>query len=82
MGKSKYDKELEKAMAELREYENRSKKNKNELLNFFLGLIMFGAGLFLILQNARVTSSWGSGYFYHIGSWGVMSYVVHMVSYI
>lgn len=71
MGKSKYDKELEKAMAELREYENRSKKNKNELLNFFLGLIMFGAGLFLILQNARVTSSWGSGYFYHIGSWGV-----------
>lgn len=71
MGKSRYDKELEKAMSELKEYERQKKKNKNELLNFFLGLLMFGAGLFLILQNTRVSSTWGSGYFYHIGSWGV-----------
>ncbi len=71
LAKNKYDKELEKTLEELREYNQKRKKEKNELLNFFIGLIMFGAGLFLILQNIRVTSSWGGGYFYHIGSWGV-----------
>jgi len=71
LSKTKYNKELEKAVEELREYNDKKKKEKNELLNFFIGLIMFGAGLFLILQNVKVTSSWGSGYFYHIGSWGI-----------
>lgn len=32
---------------------------------------MFGAGLFMVLQNAHVQSTWGYGYFYHIGSWGI-----------
>ncbi len=71
MAKSKYDRELEKAYAELKDYNEKRNRNKNDLLNFFLGLLMFGGGLFMILQNAQVTTSWGYGYFYHIGSWGV-----------
>ncbi|MBQ8297664.1 MAG: hypothetical protein IJX77_07775 [Ruminococcus sp.] len=71
MSKSKYDKELEKAYKDLKEMNKESKKARNDLLNFFIGLLMFGGGLFLIFQNAQVTSTWGSGYFYHIGSWGV-----------
>lgn len=71
MAKSKYDRELEKAYADLKDYNEKRNRNKNDLLNFFLGLLMFGGGLFMILQNAQVTTSWGYGYFYHIGSWGV-----------
>lgn len=71
MAKSKYDKELEKAYQELKDMEKERNRDKNDLLTFFAGLLMFGGGLFMILQNISVTSSWGSGYFYHIGSWGV-----------
>lgn len=71
MGKTKYDKELEKAYSELCETKKERNKEINDLRNFFIGLLMFGAGLFMILQNARVSSSWGYGSFYHIGSWGV-----------
>lgn len=69
--KSDYDKELEKVYAELRE-KNGGSKNSNDLRNFFIGLIMFAAGLFMIFQNAQVQSDirYG-GYFYHIGSWNV-----------
>lgn len=70
MGKSKYDKELEKAYRDLKDIENERKRDRNDLLSFFLGLLMFGGGLFLIFQNAQVYSSWG-GSFYHIGSWGI-----------
>lgn len=71
MSKSKYDKELEKAYHDLKDIQEGNNKNRNDLLTFFAGLLMFGAGLFMILQNAVVTSSWGHGYFYHIGSWGI-----------
>lgn len=71
MGKSKYEKELEKTYKELHEMNKNRSKPGNDLLHFFVGLLMFGGGLFMILQNAQVTSSWGYGYFYHIGSWGV-----------
>lgn len=71
MGKSKYDKELEKAYKDLHDMQKENNKNRNDLLNFFIGLLMFGGGLFMVLQNTRVSSSWGSGYFYHLGSWGV-----------
>ena len=67
MGKSKYDKELEKAYRDWKDIENERKRDRNDLLSFFLGLLMFGGGLFLIFQNAQVYSSWG-GSFYHIGS--------------
>ena len=69
--KTKYEKEIDKAYADLKEINKSRNKNKNDLLCFFAGLLMFGGGLFMILQNAKVTSSWSMGYFYHIGSWGV-----------
>ena len=72
MSKSKNDDELEKLYKELKQIENGESKDKHELRDFFLGLLMFGAGLFMILQNAQVTSSVGyGGYFYRIGPWGV-----------
>lgn len=48
---------------------------KNDLLAFFIGLLLLGGGLFWIFQSVRVTTSWGS-YFYHIGSWGVPNGVI------
>lgn len=71
MKKSKSERELDKAYRELQEIQKENKRNRNDLLNFFIGILMFGGGLFLIFQNAQVSSSWGSGYFYHIGSWGI-----------
>lgn len=71
MGKLKNDRELEKAYKEIHEMEKERNKDRNDLFSFFIGLIMFGSGLFMILQNAKVTTSWGYGYFYHIGSWGM-----------
>lgn len=72
MSKSKNDDELEKLYKELKQIKNGESKDKHELRDFFLGLLMFGAGLFMILQNAQVTSSVGyGGYFYRIGAWGV-----------
>ncbi|HBB72804.1 MAG TPA: hypothetical protein DCZ71_09415 [Ruminococcus sp.] len=63
MGRSKHDKELEKAYRDLKEFERDAHKNRNELLSFFCGLLMFAAGLFLIFQNTVVTSSYGYGGF-------------------
>lgn len=62
--------ELERAYALLEEKEVREKKNKNDLLMFFAGLLMFAGGVFMILQNVIVRSSWGTS-FYHIGTWNV-----------
>lgn len=71
MGSSKYDKELEKAYADLKKFEKDRKKEKNELMSFFAGLLMFGAGLYMILQNVSVTSSLGGSTFFHIGSYNM-----------
>ncbi len=71
MKKSKSERDLDRAYRELQEIQKENKRNRNDLLSFFIGILMFGGGLFLIFQNAQVRSSWGSGYFYHIGSWGI-----------
>ena len=70
MSHKKYDKELKETYDELRRINKESKKNRNDLLHFFIGLLMFGTGVFLILQNAQVSNLYGR-YFYHIGSWGI-----------
>lgn len=57
-----YKQELEKARRELQEYNDRKNRNKNDLLQFFVGLLMLAAGLFLIFQNLDVRSSWGTGF--------------------
>lgn len=69
--KSKYDKELEEAYRELKEFNEKKNKNKNDLLQFFVGLLMLAAGVFMIFQNLTISSSWGGGYFLHIGSFGL-----------
>jgi len=62
--------ELERAYAALEDMDRKKKKNKNDLLTFFAGLLMFAGGVFMILQNVIVRTSWGTS-FYHIGSWNV-----------
>ena len=46
-------------------------KEQNELLRFFGGMLLFGAGMFMIFQNLIVESSWGMGSIFRIGSFGI-----------
>ncbi len=62
--------ELEEAYRTLEHMEKKRKKNKNDLLTFFAGLLMFAGGVFMILQNIVVRTNWGTS-FYHIGGWNV-----------
>ena len=72
MKKRKADKELEKLYNDLEEARGFTRHEAHDLRDFFLGILMFGGGLFMILQNAQVTSSLGyGGYFYNIGSFGI-----------
>ena len=75
MAKSNGDKELEKIYKELREMnENPGKSSSegNDLLRFFIGLVMVAGGLFMIFNNLSVSSSWGArGYIFHLGSMGI-----------
>ena len=57
--------------AQLEESARRERKQKNELLRFFGGLLLFGAGMFMIFQNLIVESSWGMGSIFHIGGYGL-----------
>ena len=54
--KSKVDKELLEAYEELKAYNEKSKKskNKNDLLQFFAGLLMLAAGLYMIFQHIEI----------------------------
>ena len=40
---------------------SRSRKDENQLLRFLGGLLLFGAGMFMIFQNLIVRSSMGTG---------------------
>lgn len=78
MAKSNGDKELEKIYRELREMNEKSgssggsSSGDNDLLRFFIGLVMLAGGLFMIFNNLSVSSSWGTrGFIFHIGSIGV-----------
>ncbi len=48
-------------------------KEENELLQFFLGIILLGVGLFLLSKRVLVSSSW---YTWHIGSFNISSGLV------
>lgn len=68
----KHDDELEKAYRDLKDYNDRREKNRNDLLQFFVGLLMLAAGLFMIFQNLSITSSWGmSGHFFSLGGFNL-----------
>ncbi len=62
--------DMDKAYKILEDAEKKRSRNKNDLLMFFAGLLMFAGGVFMILQNIIVRTSWGTS-FYHIGSWAV-----------
>lgn len=48
-------------------------KSDHVLLDFFLGLLLLGIGLFMVFQMTDVRTSWHTWY---IGSWGVPTGVV------
>ena len=53
------------------ESEARSGRDGNELLRFFGGLLLFGAGMFMIFQNLIISSSWGVGSIFRIGGFNI-----------
>ncbi len=53
------------------EKQEESPKEQPQLLRFFGGLLLFGAGMFMVLQNLVVDSSWGYGSIFHIGGFGI-----------
>ncbi len=70
--KSKYDNELDKAYRDLKDYNDRREKNRNDLLQFFVGLLMLAAGVFMIFQNLNIESTWGyGGYLFRVGSFNL-----------
>lgn len=62
------DEELRQLKKELEELkagkatEEKKSDSGNELLQFFLGFLLFGGGVFWALNSFTVTSTWGSGY--------------------
>ena len=70
----KKDKQLKEELKELRDnMEETKKENDNEVLQFFLGVIMLGAGLFMLSKRVMVHSSW---YSWRIGSFNISSGLV------
>ena len=70
----KKDKQLKEELKELRDnMEETKKENDNEVLQFFLGVIMLGAGLFMLSKRVMVYSSW---YSWRIGSFNISSGLV------
>lgn len=53
--------ELEQLKAE-KKAEGSKQGAGNELLQFFLGFLLFGGGVYWALNSFTVTSTWGSGY--------------------
>ncbi|MCM1227431.1 MAG: hypothetical protein NC320_08410 [Clostridium sp.] len=47
---------------------------KNDLLEFFIGLVLLGGGLFWVFQSVRVTTSWGT--MWHIGGFSMPNGVI------
>lgn len=70
----KKEKQLEEELKELRNNIKETKKeDNNEVLQFFLGIIMLGAGLFMLSKRVMVHSSW---YNWGIGSFNISSGLV------
>ena len=51
-------------------YQDKPKKESNELLQFFIGVILLGAGLFMLSKRVMVHSSW---YVWRIGGFDLSS---------
>ena len=55
---------------EIKEMKPEKKSEGNELLQFFIGVILLGAGLFMLSKKVMVSSSW---YIWRIGSFDLSS---------
>lgn len=72
MGKN--DRQIKEELKELRDDMKETKnENSNEMLQFFLGVIMLGVGLFMLSKRVMVHSSW---YIWRIGSFDISSGLV------
>ena len=70
--KSKYENELDRAYRDLKDYNDAREKNRNDLLQFFVGLLMLAAGVFMIFQNLSIESTWGyGGYLFSFGGFNL-----------
>lgn len=70
----KKEKQVKEELKELRDdMKDRKNENNNEMLDFFLGIIMLGAGLFMLSKRVMVHSSW---YIWRIGSFDLSSGLV------
>ena len=58
------DKDLKKL---LKETEGKSSASSGSLMQFLVGLILLGAGLFWIFQSVSVSTGYGYGYLFGIG---------------
>lgn len=66
------DKESKKDLEDLKE-KNSKNSEQNDVLQFFLGVILLGAGLFMLSKRVMVHSSW---YIWRIGSFDLSSGMV------
>ena len=64
------DKDLKKL---LKETEGSSSGSSGSLMQFLVGLIMLGAGLFWIFQSVSVSTGYGYGYLFGIGDMHIPS---------
>lgn len=70
----KKEKQIKEELKELRDGMKETKnENNNEMLQFFLGIIMLGVGLFMLSKRVMVNSSW---YIWRIGSFDLSSGLV------
>ena len=70
----KKEKQVKEELKELRDdMKDTKNENNNEMLDFFLGIIMLGAGLFMLSKRVMVHSSW---YIWRIGSFDLSSGLV------
>ena len=69
--KSKPEEQMEKILEGMEGKGKTRRKDGNELLRFFCGLLLFGAGLFMVFQNIVVSSSMGYGSIFRLGSFNI-----------
>lgn len=69
MGKK--EKSISEELKDLKEpYQNTKQSGGNELVQFFVGILLLGAGLFLLSKRVMVSSSW---YVWRIGEFDLSS---------
>lgn len=68
---SKKDNSTSKELNNMRNiYQDKPEKEGNELLQFFIGIVLLGAGLFMLSKRVMVHSSW---YVWRIGGFDLSS---------